>query len=281
MDSVNAGMRRFFDLVWAPFDRLPAWIGLLVLGVVFGILALIVMKYTTDAKRIDRFKGRYQGHILAIKLFRDSLTVVVGSLVKTLGWVGCYLGEQFKPMFVLLIPFMLLFAQMQMRLGYRPIELGRTVLVKVGVAADRAPAGMTVGIDLPAGVELAAKPVREPREHRVVVPVVAKAAGAHVLRFTCGGETVEKTLHAGAMEGAPFVSPVRSNSWWDRVLYPAEPSFAAGSAFTRVELAYPVRPLPCFGVDLSFGADWGMAVVFVVITIVVAFALKGVFGVTI
>ena len=280
MDAVNAAMRGFFGLVWAPFDGIPHWIGLLVLGVAFGVVALIAMKYTTNPKRVERFKGKYQGHILAIKLFRDSFVVVITSLVKTLGWVGCYLGEQFKPMFVMLVPFMLLFAQLELRLGMAPVKVGEKVLLSVDMTVA-APADLPVTVALPAGVELAGKVMHEPSRHRVVVPLIAKSDGVFQVKLTCGSETVEKSLHAGAIAGAPMVSPVRSNGFWDQILYPGEPAFGTASLFEKIELHYPVRVLDCFGLDLGFGSEMGMMLVFVGITIVAAFGLKGVFGVTI
>lgn len=281
MDAINAAMRKLFALGWAPFDGMPPWIGLLVLGVAFGVAALIAMKYTTNPKRVTRFKDRYQGHILAIRLFRDSFTVVISSLVKTLGWVGCYLGEQFKPMIVMLVPFMLLFAQMQMRLAYRPLPLNEPTIVTVDVANAKTLDDVALQVSLPDGLALAGKMVRSPAAGRIVVPLVATQAGAYVARFTIGGETVEKTLHAGDLPGAPMVSPMRSSGFEDRLLYPSEDSFGAGSRFTKIELKYPVRPLDCFGVDLAFGSEIGMMIVFVLLTIVAAFGLKGVFGVTI
>src|SRR5262245_33333034 len=162
------------------------------------------MKYTTNPRRVERFKGRYQGHILAIKLFRDSFTVVITSLVKTLGWIGCYLGEQFKPMLVLLIPFALLFGQMLMRIGYRPWKIGESALVTVELAESASP--MDVTLALPEGLELAAKPVREPAAHRFVFAVRPDAPGEHRLRLKYRDETVEKTLLAGDdLKGAPMV----------------------------------------------------------------------------
>lgn len=280
MDAVNAAMKAVFEVAWAPFSAAPLWVGLLVLGVAFGVVALIAMKYTTNQKRVARFKDRYQGHILAIKLFKDSFLVVITSLGKTLAWIGAYLGEQFKPMVVMLVPFVLLFAQMQMRLGYRPLELGKPVLLTIEVDAAKAP-DAAVRIELPPGLEARAKPVREPSAGRLVVPIAAAAPGAHVVKLTYGGETVEKLVHAGDLDGAPMVMPVRSNDFWDRLLYPGEDSFGGASAFRRVALAYPVRPIDLFGLDLSFGSELGMACVFVLITIVAAFGLKDLFGVTI
>jgi hypothetical protein len=281
MDAVNAAMKRLFDALWAPFAAAPLWVGLLVLGIAFGVLALLAMKYTTNPKRVSHYKDRYQGHILAIKLFRDSFTVVISSLAKTLAWIGAYLTEQFKPMIVMLVPFMLLFAQMVVRLSYRPLDVGTAAIVTIDLASGTPANEVDVKLELPPGLVQAGLAVREPSRQRVVVPIKATLPGAHVLKLTCGGETVEKTIHAGDLAGPPAVSPIRTNDFWDRLLYPGEPSFGASSRFESVALTYPIRAIPCFGIDLSFGSELGMMGVFVLITIVAAFGLKGVFGVTI
>ena len=90
-----------------------------------------------------------------------------------------------------------------------------------------------------------------------------------------------KTFDAGDLPGLPRVSPVRSADFWDQLLYPSEPGLDAGSAFRRISFALPVRPLPFLGLDLSFGSEAGMMLVFVLLTLIVAFALKDLFGVTI
>jgi hypothetical protein len=226
-------------------------------------------------------KDRYQGHILAIKLFRDSFTVVVGSLLKTIFWVGGYLSEQFKPVVLLLIPFALLFAQLQARLGVRPVDVGKELLVTVEVDPQRQPGTPDVALDLPDGVAQARPAVREPSLHRVVFTVVPRQPGQHELRFRIGSEVQVKSLHAGNLAGYPALSSVRSNSFMDALESPAEPGFSPTSAFQRIALVYPVRPLPFLGLDLSFHSEFGLMLVFLALTIVAAFALKDLFGVTI
>jgi len=280
MDTVNAAARSVFDLLWIPFAGLPGWVGLFALGALFGVAALVAMKYTTNPRRVTAFKERSQGHILAIKLFRDSFSVVIGSLAKAILWSGGYLTEQFKPMLLLLVPFALLFAQMEMRLGLRPLDVDKEVLVTVEVDAARVP-GLDVALELPAGVVQARPAVREPSKSRVVLALVPKTAGRHEVRFRVGSEVQVKTFDAGDLPGIPRVSPVRSADFWDQLLYPAEPGFSSASAFRRISYALPVRPLPFLGLDLSFGSEAGMMLVFLVLTIAVAFALKDVFGVTI
>ncbi len=280
MDAVNSAMAGFFELLWAPFSALPEWIGLLVLGALFGVLALLAMKWTTNAKRVARFKDRCMGNIIAILLFRDSLAVVFSSLGKTLGWLCGYVGEQFKPMFLMLIPFVLLFAQMQMRLGIRPLDVGAVVEVRAELDVDLAD-GADVAVELPTGLELRSRIVHQPARGHVAFKVAATEPGLHVVKFSSGGETVTKSVHVGPADGTPMVAPVRSNDFFDQLLYPGEESFGGTSRFQRIEVSsYPVRPLPCFGFDLSFGSEAGLILLFVALTIVAAFGLKGVFGVT-
>jgi len=281
MDAVNSAMAGVFDLIWAPFSALPEWVGLLVLGALFGVMALLAMKWTTNPKRVALFKDRCMGNIIAILLFRDSIAVVFSSLGKTLGWLCGYVGEQFKPMFLMLIPFVLLFAQMQMRLGIRPLDVGAVVDVRAELDPSKSD-GADTTVELPPGLELRSRIVRQPARSHVAFKLAATQPGVHTVKFTSGGETVTKTIHVGPLEGTPMVAPVRSNGFLDQLLYPGEDSFGADSRFQKIALAsYPVRPLPCFGLDLSFGSEGGLILVFVLLTIVAAFGLKGVFGVTI
>ena len=99
--------------------------------------------------------------MLAIKLFRDDLRVVVSSLGKTLGLISFYMGHQLRPMVVMLVPIVFLFAQMQMRLAYEPLPVGKKVYVDVELT-NAAPGVDAVEVDLPAGLEMAGALVRVP-----------------------------------------------------------------------------------------------------------------------
>ena len=120
----------------------------------------------------------------------------------------------------------------------------------------------------------------------VVFPVEVKKEGVFDLVFRIGDEEVTKSLHVGHQEGLPALSPARSNGLMDLILYPTEPHFGSDSSFEQIRLVhpsgaggYPTKPLPAFGLDLSFENELGMGLWFVLISIPVAFAFKGVFGV--
>ncbi len=284
MSSFNSFFNGLFGAVWTPFRSIDPWVGLAVLSALVGILALIAMKYCSNQTRIAQLKDSYKAHVLAIKLFRDDLGIVLKSLGRTLVQISFYMGHQLRPMAVMMIPFVFLFAQMQMRLAYKPLDVGDKVNVTVqmenwATGSDGLPEEVTV--EFPDGLELAGAKVHAPTIDRVMFPMRATKPGVYDLKLTCGSETVTKQIHVGMEEDLTMLSPMRSSSTTDLILYPTEEAFGDGSAFASIQVPYPVRELPLLGIDWSFGFELGMGLTFMILSIVVALLFKGVFGVTI
>ena len=63
-------------------------------------------------------------------------------------------------------------------------------------------------------------------------------------------------------------SPIRTDRFLDQLLYPGEPGFPPGAAVSAIEVLYPEREVNFFGWD----THW--LVPFIIITIILAFALK-------
>jgi hypothetical protein len=193
--------------------------------------------------------------------------------VKAILWSGGYLAEQFKPMLLLLVPFALLFAQMEMRLGLRPSTSARR-----SWSPSRS-TGAVPGLDVASSCRRR-RPrgaVREPSQSasssRSCRDGGLPAALPHRQR---GRSRLSTPATCPGCRGLAVGRPTSGTS-----CLTSEPGFSSASAFQRISYALPVRPLPFLGLDLSFGSEAGMMLVFLVLTIVVAFALKDVFGVTI
>jgi hypothetical protein len=60
------------------------------------------------------------------------------------------------------------------------------------------------------------------------------------------------TLWVYAGDGFTRLSRFRGGSFWDRLLYSAEPSIPETSAFKSIEVMYPARSTPILGVDLHW-----------------------------
>ncbi len=103
--------------------------------------------------------------------------------------------------------------------------------------------------------------------------ITPQAAGDYELRLNIGGQTFTKTLHVSsrvARRSPSRLEPGLVNT----ILYPAEPPLPADAPVTAISVTYPERDIDVFG----WGLNW--MVVFFVLSIVFAFALRKPFGVT-
>ena len=83
-----------------------------VLSIVIGLLMIVLFGYTSDQKAIKVAKDQLKAHLLAVRLFRDQLPVVMGSYGKILRGTGRYLKLAFKPLLYVIIPITLLIVQL-------------------------------------------------------------------------------------------------------------------------------------------------------------------------
>ena len=83
----------------------------IVVSVVVGLLMVVLFGYTSDQKAIGVAKDRLKAHLLAVRLYRDQIPVVMGSYGKILRGTGRYLKLAFKPLLYVIIPITLLMVQ--------------------------------------------------------------------------------------------------------------------------------------------------------------------------
>ena len=113
-----------------------------------------------------------------------------------------------------------------------------------------------------------------PAERELVWRVSGKRAGDHELTVRVNGATESKTVRV--RDDVVRRSPLRvGSSWLDQIIYPAEPPLPAASPIASIELTYPERSIDVLGV----GLHW--MIVFFVLSLIFAFALRKPFGVTI
>src|SRR6202041_4154752 len=93
----------------------------IVLSLVVGLLMVVLFGYTSDQKAIGIAKDQLKAHLLAVRLYRDQLHVVMGSYGKVLRGTGRYLKLAFKPLLYVIIPITLLLVQVDRYLGATPI----------------------------------------------------------------------------------------------------------------------------------------------------------------
>jgi hypothetical protein len=276
MGTFNRATSAVFDVLLAPFGAAAAWapwLDLLLWSALSGVVALLVYKLVSNQGGIARTKNLIKLHLLEIRLFKDDILGVLLATVKIVLRNALYIAHNLLPMAVMLVPMLVILAQLVAWYGYEPLPPGSVRLLKLQL--DREHAGVpatAVTLELPPGVVLEAPPVRTARGE-IAWRLRAEGAGDHELVLRAGDETVSKRLAVG---GEARKVPVLRSKGWDSLLYPGEDALPRDSAFASIRIDYPAREL-----GLLPAGEAGILLAFLLLSLLVGFAFKGVLGVTI
>jgi hypothetical protein len=256
------------DAVYAVLSPLPVWSGLTILSILTGIVMLIAFRYTSNQDAIGRAKDDIKANLLALKLYKDELSVTFRAQWRLLRAIVRLQRYVLVPVLIMLGPMLLGLAQMGIRYQWRPLRPGEGALVKMKLS-ERVVNAADVRLEPCAGLTVEVGPV--PGGGEVAWRVRAAKAGRHTLRFHVGDHPIEKELVVG--EQFQRVSALRVGAdWVGQLLHPAERRLASGDPVESLEILYP-------GADsVIYGANWWVLHFFVV-SMLTALLLKPVFRV--
>jgi len=217
MALFNTIVTTLFNVLLAPLGHGRPWFDLFVWPILGGIVALLVIKAVSNQAGITHAKNFIQVHLLEIVLFRDNLRVVLPATAKALGYNLKYVGFNFVPMVVMIVPMTAILVQLVSHYGYAPLEQGSTATLVVEL--DRKVSTLTpadVSLELPPGVTFDAPPVRSAGT-TVAWRLRLDEAGDHELIVNAGGWREAKSIAVGGP--ARKVSVLRTKGW-EAILYP-------------------------------------------------------------
>src|SRR5450432_1171996 len=97
-------------------------------------LMVVLFGYTSDQKAIAIAKDQLKAHLLAVRLYRDQIPVVMASYGKILRGTGRYLKLAFLPLLYVILPITLLMVQIDRYLGQTPLSVNAPFLLTAHVA---------------------------------------------------------------------------------------------------------------------------------------------------
>lgn len=277
MSFINAFMRVVFDAALYPFRELHPLIGISLVSLIFGVFALLVFKWTSDQDRLEKVKNKIHAGIFEIRLFNDDLRAIFRAMAVILRHNVTYVRLSLIPLLVMMPPFILVIAQLQFHYGYEGFKPGDKTLVKVTMSDDWAEGQRPQAVlTAPSGLRVEAGPVWAPTLSELTWRVAAEQLGDYELEFQIEGETVTKTFQV-AENVVARRSTLRPTSFLDQLLYPAEPPVPASVPVSHISLSYPHGNA---GID-GWESELTWMLIFLVLSIVFAFALRKPLGVTI
>ncbi|MGA2002365.1 MAG: hypothetical protein ABSG70_03220 [Terriglobales bacterium] len=256
---------------------LPAWLVsplsiVIIVSVVVGLLMIVLFGYTSDQKAIGIAKDQLKAHLLAVRLYRDQLQVVMGSYGKILRGTGRYLRLAFKPLLYVIIPITLLIVQLDRYLGLTAIQTNTPFLVTVRVNKPEALDG--ISIDLPPGITASAPAVHVAADNEVVWRLAANQEGSYEVKILADGQSVAKTVRVSSQLAR--VSPERwRDHFWQRVFSSGESALPDNSAVESILVDYPERNIPLGVAGYEMNWIW----LFFILSMIAGFIFKELLGI--
>ena len=273
INFINSIFNLIFGLLFLPFQNAsPIW-GVLILSAITGVLMLFVYKATSDQAGIKQAKNRVKGHFLAIRLYRDDISIMFDTMKNIILSNLAYMRKSLRPMLFLSIPIGIVLVQLGTRYEFRPFKVGETIVLSLGLADVTPNMDLArVELDLPEGLVVDMPPVRIVDLREVNWRIKAEKAGTYEIAFRYGKDEVTKTLHV-VDKLVPISSTRAQNDLAVSLMNPHESTLDGSSFASAVSVFYPSRGLDLFGIE----SHWLVA--FFVFSLIAAFSLKGALGV--
>jgi uncharacterized membrane protein (DUF106 family) len=241
----------------------------IVLSVVIGLVMVVLFGYTSDQKAIKIAKDQLKAHLLAVRLFRDQLHVVVGSYGRILRGTGRYLRLAFMPLLYVILPITLLIVQLDRYLGSAAVPVNTPFLLTVQM--DSADAVNDVSLELPAEITMTAPAVHAPSEREVVWRLAGAKDGTYEVKIAAGGQRSGKVVKVGSELGR--ISPVRLRGhFWERMFSSAEAALPDGPV-ESIAVNYPERNIGVLGYEMNW--IW----LFFILSMIAGFIFKELLGI--
>jgi uncharacterized membrane protein (DUF106 family) len=243
-----------------------------VVSLVIGLLMVVLFGYTSDQKAIGIAKDQLKAHLLAVRLYRDQIPVVMGSYGKILRGTGRYLKLAFRPLLYVIIPITLLMVQIDRYLGATPIPQNTPFLLTVHTSGGDALNNVT--LDLPPEITMTAPPVHVPAENEIVWRLVGSKEGKYEVKISAAEQSVAKAVCVGS--GLPRISTIRLRGhFWRRMFTSAEPALPENSPVESISINYPDRNIEVAG----YGMNWIW--LFFILSMIAGFIFKELLGIKI
>lgn len=275
MGAVNGVLVKVFDVLFLPFARLHPWWGMVFISLLTGLFMLWIFKRFSNQRAIRLTKDLIKAHLLEFRLYKDSPSATGRAFGLVLLRNLRYLSLTLKPLLVMIVPLVLILAQLNARFGSRPLEPGEAVLLKVRTAEGINPLQADITVDPGARLAVETPPLRIEEQREVDWRLRAVSSGGGSVTIRLSGEDFSKSIQVGPSR-LKAVSPRRpGRSFFDALLNPGDKPLPRGSKLASVEIAYPPQRLSLFGLRLH----WLLA--FFVLSLAFGLSLKRLFKVEI
>ena len=136
MSLLNLVVTTALGVVLRPLQLVSPLVGISMVSLATAIAMLLVVRATSDQARIKAARSAMYAAMLEMRLFSDDLRAVLRAQWALLASNAAYVRASLVPMLWLVVPLVLLVAQLEPYYGYRAISPGQSVLVTARLRDD-------------------------------------------------------------------------------------------------------------------------------------------------
>ncbi|MEE9390031.1 MAG: hypothetical protein V3U91_02195 [Candidatus Aminicenantaceae bacterium] len=271
----NSFFNKLFELIFLPFRSMSLWIGMVIISLLTGFLMLLVFRLTSNQEGIRKVKNKIKAHLLEFRLFKDSLSISLRAQGNILRHNLKYLSYYGKPMLVMIIPLILILFQLNIWFGSQSLEIGETTILKVELQEGVNLLDINLTIEPSTGFDIETPPLRIEEEREINWRLRAKEKGVHDLTLVINGQRFKKKV-AVAQKPLSKISPLKvRRNFINELLNPGEPPLSGEPPIKAIEIKYPAKNMNLFGWHIHW------LIIYMVLSVILSFAFRGVFKIEI
>ncbi|MBN1271786.1 MAG: hypothetical protein JXB26_05890 [Candidatus Aminicenantes bacterium] len=278
----NTVINKIFDIFFFPFRKLSPWFAMIFISLLTAALMLIVFRLTSNQKGIKRVKNLIKAHLLEIRLYKGNMSVSFKAQGKILLTNLKYISYTLKPLLIMIVPLVLILIQLNLWFGHHSLEPGAQTILKVHLRQKIDPFAADLKI-LPSPVfEVETHPLRISENNEIDWRIRADKEGHHNLNLMVDGRPISKSLIVGSNSLAKVSTSRTNNKFFDLLFNPGESPIPGDTPISSIEIQYPEKKFDLFGWKIgTFIGVPGWLWIYFVLSIIFAFAFKGLFKVDI
>ena len=237
---INVPFNVLGSILFALAANLPGWASNTVFALLLGAVGIIVFKYTSNQDAIGKLGDKIRADMIGLILFKDSIKVTLQIQSRLFKSALMLFFHAAKPLMIMIVPVVLLLAQLGLWYQARPLMPGERALVKMELNGPE-------GSQLP-DVSIASMPHAEITIDRTTVEskrhlyweIKAKESSSENIVFQVDGSEYEKQLAIGDA----FIPVSQSRPGWEFLSIlenPHEKPFTTDSPVKSISIEYPDR----------------------------------------
>lgn len=269
--SINSLTNVIGEHLFSSISLIPGWLSNTIIAALITPILLIAFKYTSNQKAIGRVKNKIKENLLAMRLYKDNIAVILKSQASIFCSAVLLLVHSLRPMLIMIVPVSFLLVQMGLWYQYRPVKPNESIFVAMSLNNSGDQYWPEIKLHEDASIKVAKGPARILSKKMICWEIVGIKGGSHYIKFEIDNQEVTKHLSVG--QGFRRISAKRPQDNWAQVLFhPVEKPFESDSPIKSISIEYPSR-----GSITSGSNSW--VVYFFIASMVIAFILKPLFNV--